>query len=188
MENKVTEVEAGTKRDFAVRLNAFYIVLGAISSFLWVCIFGFGMLIDSKPYRDKVVSNLDINSFFMCLLAYTPTNIFLLCMVSALAGGCASHLVATGAKKTLKLDGQFEVTDSHIYLTENPFSAMLRGLVVFFSFLAGVFISGSNLILQPTPQGYTQAAGVVSFMAFLVGYDPTIFSSFIKVSDKIKKQ
>ena len=63
---------------------------------------------------------------------------------------------------------------------------MLRGILVFFAFLAGVFITSSNALSAPTPQVYTQAAGVVSLLAFLVGYDPTMFNTLINLSEKIK--
>jgi hypothetical protein len=145
------------------------------------------MLINSAPFRTRVATSFDPTAFAVCMLAYTPTNIFMLCMVSAIAGGCASRLVVSGAKKMIGESGEKqEVGDSQIYLAENPFTSMLRGLIVYFSFLAGVFVAGSNLLLEPTPQGYTQAAGVISLLSFVVGYDPTFFTSFIKVANKVK--
>ena len=63
---------------------------------------------------------------------------------------------------------------------------MLRGIVIFFAFLAGVFVTSSNALSAPTAQAYTQAAGIVSMLAFLVGYDPTMFRSFINVAGKMK--
>jgi hypothetical protein len=63
---------------------------------------------------------------------------------------------------------------------------MLRGIVVFFAFLAGVFVTSSNALSEPTAQAYTQAAGVVSMLAFLVGYDPTMFKTLVSVSEKLK--
>lgn len=167
--------------------NLFSIIVGALSSLTWVIVFGLGMLVDSKPFRDKVASSFDPSAFFVCMMAYTPTNIFMLCMVSAIAGGCASRLVVSGAKKLIDENGEKrEVSDSEVYRVENPFTSMLRGLIVYFSFLAGVFVAGSTLLLEPTAQGYTQAAGVISLLSFVVGYDPTVFSSFIRVAGKVK--
>ncbi len=167
--------------------NLFPIMVGALSSLSWVIVFGLGMLVDSKPFRDKVASSFDPSAFFVCMMAYTPTNIFLLCMVSSIAGGCASRLVVSGAKKLMDENGEkMAVSDSQVFQLENPFTSMLRGLIVYFSFLAGVFVAGSDLLLQPTPQGYTQAAGVISLLSFVVGYDPTVFSSFIRVAGKVK--
>jgi hypothetical protein len=76
--------------------------------------------------------------------------------------------------------------DSQIYMNENPFSSMLRGIVVFFAFLAGVFITSSTAILKPTPEAYTQAAGIVSMLAFIVGYDPSVFKTLIAVGQKVR--
>jgi len=167
--------------------NLFSILVGSISCILWVIEFGLGMLVDSKPFRDRVAAHFDPAAFFVCLVSYTPTNIFMLCLLASIVGGCASRLVVSGAKKILENEEAAPpVTDSHIYLVENPFASMLRGMIVYFSFLAGVFVSGSNLLLEPTPAGYTQAAGFISLLSFVVGYDPTMFSSFIKVAGKMK--
>lgn len=170
-----------------LKSNLFSIIVGALSSLGWVIVFGLGMLVDSKPFRDKVASSFDPSAFFVCMMAYTPTNIFMLCMLSAIAGGCESRLVVSGANKLVEENGEKRpVTDSQVFQVENPFTSMLRGLIVYFSFLAGVFVAGSTLLLEPTPQGYTQAAGVISLLSFVVGYDPTVFSSFIKVAGKVK--
>jgi hypothetical protein len=96
-------------------------------------------------------------------------------------------LVIKKAQKVLGLDEQSNSkTNSRIYMSENPFSSMMRGILVFFTFLAGVFVTSSNALSAPTAQAYTQAAGVVSMLAFLVGYDPTMFRTLINVSEKIK--
>ena len=122
------------------------------------------------------------------MLTFTPSNIAILCLVSAFTGGCASLLVISKARKDLGLDDEANQgkTSSQIYMSESPFSSMLRGILVFFAFLAGVFITSSNALSAPTAQAYTQAAGVVSMLAFLVEYDPTMFRSLISISEKIK--
>lgn len=71
-------------------------------------------------------------------------------------------------------------------MSENPFSSMLRGILVFFAFLAGIFITSSTALTAPTAEAYTQAAGFVSMIAFIVGYDPTTFRTFVNLTDKIK--
>jgi len=63
---------------------------------------------------------------------------------------------------------------------------MLRGIVVFFAFLAGVFVTSSNALTAPTAQAYTQAAGVISLLSFVVGYDPTMFRTLISIGEKIQ--
>ena len=168
--------------------STFSAILGAVASATWMIIFGMGILIDSSRYRKALACSFDWNAFIMCIMVYTPTNIFILCVVAALVGGCASKMVVSSATKLANQQREGTspaIDDSAIYMSENPFTSMLRGVVVFFAFLAGVFVANSNLFFDPTPQGYTQAAGVVSLLSFVVGYDPTVFSSFIKVANKI---
>ena len=99
------------------------------------------------------------------------------------------YLFVSGARKILTgKESTFDhkTNDSIVYLHESPFSSMLRGIVVYFAFLAGVFVANSNLFITPTQAGYTQAAGVVSLLSFVFGYDPTVFSSFLKVANKVQ--
>jgi hypothetical protein len=63
---------------------------------------------------------------------------------------------------------------------------MFQGILVYFAFLAGVFITSSATILKPTAESYTQAAGIVSMLAFLAGYDPGVFRSLTNLSEKFK--
>ncbi len=146
------------------------------------------MLIDSSQYRNTLTTDFTWFKFIMTMLTFTPSNIAILCLVSAFTGGCASLLVITKAQKVLGLDEQpnHNRSNSRIYMSENPFSSMLRGILVFFAFLAGVFVTSSNALSAPTAQTYTQAAGIVSMLAFLVGYDPTMFRTLINVSEKLK--
>jgi uncharacterized membrane protein YdcZ (DUF606 family) len=72
-------------------------------------------------------------------------------------------------------------------MAENPFGSMMRGLVVYFAYLAGVFIANSAPFSNTTPEQYAQSAGIVSLFSFVVGFDPTVFRSFISISSKIKQ-
>ncbi len=162
--------------------------MGTCGVVLWIVLFSLGMLIDSSQYRTTLTTNFTVFKFVMTMLTFTPSNIAILCLVSAFTGGCASLLVISKARRDLGLDEQpnQNKASSQIYMSENPFSSMLRGILVFFAFLAGVFITSSNALTAPTAQAYTQAAGVVSMLAFLVGYDPTMFRTLMSISEKIK--
>lgn len=176
-----------TKRKIHHNNHLLIALLGTCGVIVWIMIFSLGMLIDSSQYRDTLSTNFSWFKFIMTMLTFTPSNIAILCLVSSFTGGCASLLVITKAKKVLGLDEQpDDKSNSQIYMTENPFSSMLRGIVVFFAFLAGVFITSSTALTEPTAQAYTQAAGIVSMLAFLVGYDPTMFKTFINISEKLK--
>jgi hypothetical protein len=161
-------------------------LLGSCGVIAWIVLFSLGMLINSAPYRDSLSTNFKLGNFIMTMLTFTPSNIAILCLVSSFTGGCASLLVIKKAQKTLGINEPSEKGSSRIYMSESPFSSMLRGIVVFFAFLAGVFVTSSNALSEPTAQAYTQAAGVVSMLAFLVGYDPTMFKTLVSVSEKIK--
>jgi hypothetical protein len=163
-------------------------VMGSCGVVSWILLFGLGMLIDSGPYRASLRTNFNLPQFIMTVLTFTPTNIALLCLVSSFTGGCASLLMISKAEKVLELDKQPNrpKTNSHVYMSESPFSSMLRGIVVFFAFLAGVFVTSSTALVSPTAQAYTQAAGVVSLLSFFVGYDPTMFRTFISVGEKLE--
>ncbi len=163
-------------------------LMGTCGVVLWIVLFSLGMLIDSSQYRTTLSTNFTVFKFVMTMLTFTPSNIAILCLVSAFTGGCASLLVISKARRDLGLDEQpnQNKATSQIYMSENPFSSMLRGILVFFAFLAGVFITSSNALTAPTAQAYTQAAGVVSMLAFVVGYDPTMFRTLMSISEKIK--
>jgi len=161
---------------------------GMFGLMAWIVFFSLGMVIDSSQYRTTLTTDFTWFKFLMTLITFTPSNIAILCLASSFTGGCASLLVIRKAQKLLGLTDQpkSQVTSKIIYMSESPFSSMIRGILVFFAFLAGVFITSSNALSAPTPQAYTQAAGIVSLLAFLVGYDPTMFNSLINLSEKIK--
>jgi hypothetical protein len=163
-------------------------IFGSCGIVAWIILFGLGMLIDSQPFRDSLKDEFSMYAFFMTVLTFTPTNIALLCIVSAFTGGCASLLVVSRAQKVIEVSKERDddKIDSQIYMNENPFSSMLRGVLVFFAFLAGVFVTSSPAILKPTAESYTQAAGIVSMLAFIVGYDPTFFKTMIGLGQKLK--
>lgn len=160
---------------------------GTIGVIAWIVFFSLGMLIDSSQYRNTLNTDFTLFKFIMTMITFTPSNIAILCLASAFIGGCSSLLVIKKAQKALGIDeNEANKTNSQIYMSENPFSSMLRGILVFFAFLAGVFITSSNALTSPTAQAYTQAAGVVSMLAFLVGYDPTMFRTLINLTEKLK--
>jgi hypothetical protein len=177
-----------TKRKTHHNNHLIIALLGSCGVIAWIVLFSLGMLIDSSQYRNTLTTDFTWFKFIMTMFTFTPSNIAILCLVSAFTGGCASLLVIKKAQKVLGLDEQanHNKSNSRIYMSENPFSSMLRGILVFFAFLAGVFVTSSNALSAPTAQAYTQAAGVVSMLAFLVGYDPTMFRTLISVSEKLK--
>jgi hypothetical protein len=167
------------------------IIMGIIGMLGWITMFSLGLLINSKLYRDCILVHVNLKDFLMSVLTFTPTNVAILCIIAAFSGGCASRLVIGDVPKETGVDIQVpdkDKIDSHLYMNENPFSSMLRGLVVYFSFLAGVFVATPNPFAETSPQQYAQAAGVVSLFSFIVGYDPTVFRSLLSFAGKIKQK
>ena len=161
-------------------------LMGSCGVVVWIMFFSLGMLIDSSQYRTPLLTRFNWYQFFMAVLTYTPTNIAILCLVSAFTGGCASLLVISKAEKALGLDKQStHKTSSHVYMSESPFSSLLRGIVVFFAFLGGVVVTSSTALSAPSFEAYIQAAGVVSMLSFVVGYDPTMFRALISIGEKM---
>lgn len=185
---EVSQRSPVSKRKSARNSHWLIIIGGMFGLTTWIVFFTLGMVIDSSQYRTTLSTDFTLFKFIMTLLTFTPSNIAILCLASSFTGGCASLLVIRKAQKLLGLTDQpkSQVTSKIIYMSESPFSSMIRGILVFFAFLAGVFITSSDALSAPTPQAYTQAAGVVSLLAFLVGYDPTMFNSLINLSEKIK--
>jgi hypothetical protein len=194
MKEKILNEEPNPKQagkwNYTLTEFSMMILLGIIGVLSWIIMFSFGLLINSEVYRLSVLKQFDWYTFIMSILTYTPTNIALLCVIASFSGGCASRLLIARIETksgTDNLNQEEEKTDSQLYMTENPFSSMLRGLVVYFAFLAGVFVANSNPFADPTPQQFAQSAGIVSLFSFVVGFDPTVFRSFLSISGKIKQ-
>jgi hypothetical protein len=184
-ENKQKTVQA-TKAKAIPENQLLVAILGSCGVTVWIVFFSLGMLINSSIYTKPLLTGFNWHDFIMAVITFTPSNIAILCLVAAFTGGCASLLVIQKVQKKLGLQqlANQKRTNSHIYMSENPFSSMMRGILVFFAFLAGVVVSSSSVFSNPTQQTYTQAAGVVSMFAFLVGYDPSMFLAFINLTEK----
>jgi hypothetical protein len=163
---------------------------GVIGVAVWLFLFGLGLLIDSKPYRTQLSHAFEWKPFLLCLLTFTPTNVAALCLLAAFCGGCASRLIFSEAASALGVitsDAKTEVSDSQIYMGESPVSSMLRGFLVYIAYLAGVYITSDIPFDAPTVEQYARAAGATSLVAFVVGYDPTIFRTLISLGSKFNR-
>lgn len=165
---------------------------GCLATVGWLVTFGLGLFISSEPHRQALQQGFNWQAFIASLLIYTPTNIAVLCLLASFCGGCASRLIVseTMEKPGLNPEGNppGPVLDTQIYMSESPFSSMFRGFVVYVTFLAGVYITSPEPFGSPTPDQYARAAGTTSLLAFVVGYDPTFFRSFISLADKFKNK
>jgi hypothetical protein len=65
------------------------------------------------------------------------------------------------------------------YLSEHPFEAVARSMLVYFTLLAGVYLTGGNPFEGLDASGYLRYAGLVSAGAFAIAYDPSLFSELL---------
>jgi len=167
-----------------VKSRQFIILCGMLGMLGWVYVFGIGMLIDSKPFRDALAKTIDWYVLFGAILTFTPTNVALLAIFAGFLGGCASLLMYSdydpGA--LAKQNGKASIDLERLaYLQENPISSALRGFVVYLTFLAGTVFSASGAFATTTQDQYCRLAGAVAVLAFGVGYDPTVFRQVLSM-------
>lgn len=102
-------------------------IAGCLAVLVWLLVFGAGLLIDSKPYRDRISpqpavaiaasgvpevagsgqtpavplgpTSIDWRAFGVTMLVFTPLNAALLVLIAGFIGGCASN-ITYGAQST----------------------------------------------------------------------------------------
>jgi hypothetical protein len=120
-----------------------------------------------------------IFAFLACLVCFTPSNLVFLSLLAALVGGCASNIVAEKLKESedpVRLDHE-----RMRYMTESPWSAMMRGFVVYLCVIAGLYFAIDHPFKDSTPAQYVRLAGTLSLMAFVVGYDPSRIKNWLAI-------
>jgi hypothetical protein len=144
-----------------------------------------------------------VTAFFKAMLLYAPTNALLLTLLAGFLGGCASNLTYESAKE--KTDESKEKADvakvSAGYMQETPFASMIRSLVVYLLFRAGMFIAAGDPFPAPKEplnkdkeiseelkqaeqnaraNQYVRFAATISAFAFAVGYDPRRLAELLR--------
>lgn len=166
-------------------IKSVVVICGIIAVTAWLIFFGLGLFISSKPFRDVLGNGLNWYALFVSLLTYTPTNIAFLCMTASFCGGCSNNLFIT---KNMTKEGLKEEAASNITIQQNPFNSILRGFVVYIAFLAGMYVLVNSPFESPTPEQYAKAAGVVSIMAYVAGYDQSNFLNLLNLTSKLRKE
>ena len=85
-------------------------------------------------------------------------------------------------------DGTNSEVTSDITVHQNPFNCIIRGFVVYIAFLAGMYVLVNSPFENPTPEQYAKAAGVVSILAYVVGYDQSNFLNLLNLSSRLRKE
>ena len=161
------------------------VICGIIAVTGWLIFFGLGLFISSKPFRDILGNGLNWYALFISLLTYTPTNIAFLCMAASFCGGCSNNLFVV---KSMAKDGVKEEIATNITLQQNPLNCIIRGFVVYIAFLAGMYVLVNSPFENPTPEQYAKAAGVVSILAYVVGYDQSNFLNLLNLTSRLHKE
>lgn len=163
-------------------------MLGIASMLTWIALFSAGLLVDSKPYRDALAKqDVTVHNLVLAALLYTPTSVALLSMLSGLMGGCSSlmydHEDLEEQVKSAEQEGNQQLvrrlTLRLSYLSESPFSSMLRGFLVYLAIISGILLAISNPFEVTSADQFIRLAGLFSVIAFVMGYDPTRFEDLI---------
>lgn len=162
--------------------------LGVVSMLMWIALFSAGLLIDSEPYRKGLLNKeVTVHDLLLAALLYTPTNVALLRMLAGLMGGCSSLMYDHGDLqeqiKNAEAEGNHQMagrlTLRLSYLSESPFSSMLRGFLVYLAIISGILLAISDPFKVTSANQYIRLVGLFSVIAFVMGYDPTRFEDLI---------
>jgi hypothetical protein len=151
-------------------------VLLWLTLFLWIALFLIGTLINSAPFRARFASfegglTGTVKNGLVVVVAYTMPNVALLCMMASLLG-------AIGARARLGSDTQ-DAETAEQDITSPRSSAVLRGFLVYLTLISGVIVFAETPA-EPTQAQYVKLAGVMSVVAFLVSYRPTLFGRLLE--------
>jgi hypothetical protein len=162
---------------------------GCAGIIIWFIMFGMGLFINSKPFRDALAAELNWRPFWNCLMTYTPTNIAALCLLGAFCGGCMSYLLFQKKNPVAEADTADKNKSEAIIESapQNPFVSMIRGFVVYVAFLGGMYIGADSPFKETSPEQYARAAGAVSLFAFIIGFDQNTFRKFLFTGTKSKE-
>jgi hypothetical protein len=133
----------------------------------------------AKPIQELSNGWL-ILSFLISTICYTPLNLALLALTAGLVGGWASNITAQTMPEK-KLSELSEKNNRRaLFLQEPPMSAALRGFIVYLCVIGGLFVVMDDPFKNPSSAQYIRLAGLLSVMAFIVGYDASRVEDWIR--------
>jgi hypothetical protein len=138
---------------------------------VWVATLMAGILVNSAPYRDRLLSPHLLNfqelllNALIVLATYTMSNVAILAFVAGILGCLA-------ARAELVIGGQPGTLRDRV----NPkSSAILRSFLVYVALMSGVLILVEAPFATPTQEKYVRLAGLVSLLSFWVNWKPAFF-------------
>ncbi|MGX2039534.1 hypothetical protein ACWJKU_05280 [Methylocaldum sp. MU1018] len=173
--------------------------IGFSSLAAWIALFGSGLLISSRPYRDRLETSFNWLDFVAAAALYTYTNVAVLTCLAGVIGGVSSRLTFQGYQVNAEIPGEPEALDkqavsvSLAYRVESPLASMCRSFLVYLLYIAGLAIGipggAVDALGDTTAAQYLRMAGLLSLLGFAVGYDPTLFQAFLaNIPSPIKKK
>jgi hypothetical protein len=160
--------------------------IGIFSLIAWINLFGAGLLMSSRPYRDNLLTSFNWLDFFLAACLYTYTNVALLTCLAGIIGGASSRLTFEAYQTNEDSPGETadrskQLSSSSLaYRAESPVASMCRSFMVYLLYIAGLAIGvpgGKESLENTSPDQYLRMAGMLSLLGFAVGYDPTVFKS-----------
>jgi hypothetical protein len=153
----------------------------------WLILFSAGLVVSSQPYRAQLETSFSLENFIVATLVYTPSNIALLSLLAGFIGGCMSKLIGENEIKDRMAEALQANNENLIrnlerrksYLIESPMLSMFRGFLTYVGVISGILLLISSPFEITTSGQYVRIAGLVSGLAFLMGYDPTRFEELI---------
>ncbi len=193
---------------------------------LWLATFTVGLSIPSQPFRDRLLtmgstapdtanqaSSLGfieaVSDVAMVAISFTPTNLALLCCVSALAG-CLGRMATTNGivqrhrAQAVQIDTVSSATTpatpttptqtASISTTERSItssdadkvsplapaiSAVTWGFFIYLVALSGTLIISGEPFKSASPEQYIRMASSASLAAFVVGWKPDILNQLL---------
>jgi hypothetical protein len=197
------------KEDSNSKSHGARVALGSFAVLAYFVLFTAGSHMNAQPYRNRLLIDTSVAStlmadatpaqaegrptvsaagrvepgyfgaFIATMLLFTPINVGFLTLLAGLIGGCASSLHYEHIRTNEEAKKVDLAPESHAFRGESPLASMFRSFLVYVAFMAGVYISIDNPFDRPTVAQYTRFAATLSLFAFVVGYDPTKFRSFL---------
>jgi hypothetical protein len=182
-------------------------VFGMAAIVAWLAVFGLGSSVSSAPFRAyansfaaagtdgaaflQIFGQVDVVTWlFACTLAtltFTPSNVALLCCVSALAGDSLRVLFnASGALEHDRPEGEPRKAQNYTTTPLGVGSAVARGFLVYLILISGLLLVTGTPFSSTSPQSYISLAGTSSLFCFLVGFRPALVGSLLdRVTESI---
>lgn len=159
--------------------NLRYVFYACAGLVLWLLLFGMGIIVNSQPYRDLVLQRFEWFAFLMAVASYTPTNTAVLAVVTGFVGGCGS-LIFYGGLDPAASEGLPESEQERMAARlEHPSSSAIRGFFGYLGIMAGAVVGSDQPFAATTPEQYWRLACSVSLLAFILGFDSTLFRSLV---------